>query len=114
MLNSVKSAEVNRKIDKKNMLNSHNQKTIQEQKAKDPLKNNFICQKVAPNQKDICSRVMEIPNQSLNFEDYYRYVSNPYSINEKNKENFHMAQNSQLSKYKIDIKMKKEMRKLKN
>jgi hypothetical protein len=85
MLNSVKSAEVNRKIEKKYMLNSHNQNPLQEQKIKDPLKNNFIYQKVPPNQKDTCSQMMEIPNQSLNFEDYYRYVSNPYSINEKNK-----------------------------
>lgn len=76
--------------------------------------NNFMSQKVQPIAKDTYSRIVEIPKKSLNFEEYYRYVSNPYSASEKNKENFHMGDNAQLSKYKIDIKLKKEMRKTKN
>ena len=67
MQNGVKTAQANRQMDKKHMLNSHNQQPLQEQRIKDPLMNNFISQKVPPNQKDTYSRIIEIPKKSLNF-----------------------------------------------
>ncbi len=48
-----------------------------------------------------------IPKKSLNFEEYYKNVSNPYAVNDINKENFCSGDNPQVSKYKIDFKMKK-------
>lgn len=54
-------------MDKKHMLNSHNQHPLQEQRIKDPLMNNFMNQKVPPNQKDTYSRIVEIPKKLLNF-----------------------------------------------
>ncbi len=80
---------------------------------KDLSANNFANQK-APNYKDSYSRIVQVPKKSLNFEEYYKYVSNPYSVRDKNKENLHMGDNSQVSKYKLDLKMKKEMRRMRN
>jgi hypothetical protein len=54
----------------------------------------------------------EIPKRSLNFEEYYKHISNPYAINDRNKENAFGGGNG--LKVKIDLKGKKEMRKIKN